>query len=64
MLYKKLQDMADIQVPKIIKKNSDPILNEMLKLRSASDKKQIAKILRLSEQNYFNIVQHFCKRLR
>jgi len=64
MLYKKLQDMADIQVPRNIKKNSKLILNEMLKLRSASDRKQIAKILRLSGQNYFNIVQYFCKRLR
>jgi len=64
MLYKKLQDMAYIQVPRIIKKNSEPILNEMLKLRSAADKRQITKILRLSGQNYFNIVQYFCKRLR
>jgi hypothetical protein len=62
--YKNLQDLCDIKVPSIVKKNADPILKELLKLRSASDKKQIGKILKLTQQNYFNVVQHYCKKLR
>ena len=62
--YKELQELAKIKVPMIIKKNADLILDELLKLRSASDEKQIAKILRLTQQNYFNVVRYFCKRLR
>ena len=46
-MYKYLQDMSRIRVPEIIKRQCKPIIKEMLKLRSASDKKQIAKILRL-----------------
>ena len=64
MWYKELQRMANIKVPQIIKRNSKPILNEMLNLRFASKEKHIAKILRLTQQNYFNIVQYFCKKLR
>lgn len=64
MWYKELQEMAEIQVPKIIRRNCKPILNEMLNLRFASQEKRIAKILRLTQQNYFNTVQYFCKRLR
>jgi hypothetical protein len=62
--FKELQRMARIEVPRIIKRECDPILNEILKLRSASDKRQIAKILRLTQQNYFNVVKHYCKKLR
>ena len=62
--YKKLQNLSKIKVPRIVKKNADPILNELLKLRSASDKERIKKILKLIQQNYFNVVQHYCKKLR
>ncbi len=62
--YKKLQDLTDIKVPSIIKKNGNPILDELLNLRSANDKKRIRNILRLTQQNYFNVVQHYCKKLR
>jgi len=62
--YKKLQNMSNIKVPRIIKKNADPILDELLKLRSATDKKHIRKILKLTQQNYYNVVQHYCKKLR
>ena len=62
--YKKLQDLSKIKVPMVIKRNVDPILNELLKLRSASDKEQIKKILKLIQQNYFNVVKHYCKKLR
>jgi hypothetical protein len=64
MWYKELQDMASIQVPQIIRRNCKPILNEMLNLRFASKEAHIAKILRLTQQNYFNTVQYFCKKLR
>lgn len=64
MWYKELQYMASIQVPQIIRRNCKPILNEMLNLRFASKEKNIAKILRLTQQNYFNTVQYFCKKLR
>jgi len=63
-MYEYLQDMARIKVPEIIKKQCKPIIKEMLKLRSASDKKQIAKILRLTQQNYFNVVRYYSKKLR
>ncbi len=62
--YKDLQVMSDIKIPRIIKKNVDPILDELMKLRSASDKKHIRKILKLTQQNYYNVVQHYCKKLR
>jgi hypothetical protein len=62
--YKELKEMAKIEVPTIIKKNCDPVLEELLGLRSASDKKQIAKILRLTQQNYFNVIKYYSKKLR
>jgi len=63
-MYEYLQDMARIRVPNIIKKQSKPIIKEMLKLRSAGDKKQIAKVLRLTQQNYFNVVKYYSKKIR
>jgi len=63
-MYQYLQNMARIKVPVIIKKQCKPLIKEMLKLRSASDKKQIAKILRLTQQNYFNVVKYYTKKLR
>jgi hypothetical protein len=63
-MYQYLQSMSRIKVPEIIKKQCRPIIKEMLKLRSASDKKQIAKILRLTQQNYFNVVKYYSKKLR
>ena len=63
-MYEYLQDMSRIKVPNIIKKQCRPILKEMLKLRSARDKKQIAKILRLTQQNYFNVVKYYSKKIR
>jgi hypothetical protein len=63
-MYKDLKELTKIEVPSIIKKNCDPILEELLGLRSASDKKQIAKILRLTQQNYFNVVKYYSKKLR
>ena len=62
--YKDLQELADIDVPNIIKKNCKGILKEMLNLRSGHDEAQIAKILRVSQENYFKVVQYFCKRLK
>jgi len=62
--YKELQKLVSIEVPSIIKKNCDPILKELLNLRSANDEKQIAKVIRLTQQNYFNVVHYFCKKLR
>jgi hypothetical protein len=63
-MYQYLQNMTRIKVPEIIKKQCKPIIKEMLKLRSASDRKQIAKILRLTQQNYFNVVKYYSKKLR
>ena len=63
-MYEYLQNMARIKVPDVIKKQCKPIIKEMLKLRSASDKKQIAKILRLTQQNYFNVVKYYSKKIR
>jgi len=63
-MYLYLQKMSRIKVPEIIKKQCKPIIKEMLKLRSARDKKQIAKILRLTQQNYFNVVKYYSKKLR
>ncbi len=63
-MHKELKELAKIEVPPIIKKNCDPILEELLKLRSSTDKKQIAKILRLTQQNYFNVVKYYSKKLR
>ena len=62
--YKELQNMSSIKIPRIIKKNTDPILGELLELRSASDKKLIRKILKLIQQNYYNVVRYYCKKLR
>lgn len=61
---KELQGLADIYVPSIIKKNCDRVSKELLNLRSASDEKQIAKILRVSQESYFNVVQYFCRKLK
>ena len=61
---KKLQELTKIYVPRIIKRNGDEVLKELLNLRSASDEKQIAKILKISQQSYFNVVQYFCRKLR
>ena len=62
--YRELQRLSRIEVPRIIKKECEPILKEMLKLRSASEREEIMKILKLTQQNYFKVVQHYCKRLR
>ncbi|MDI6826597.1 MAG: hypothetical protein QMD36_05455 [Candidatus Aenigmarchaeota archaeon] len=62
--YKDLQNLTKIEAPTIIKKNCDLILKEMLKLRSASDEKQIAKVIRLTQQNYYKVVRYFCEKLR
>jgi hypothetical protein len=62
--YIDLQKLTSIEVPSIIKRNCDPILKELLNLRSANDKKQIAKVIRLTQQNYYNVVYYFCKKLR
>ncbi|NCN38771.1 MAG: hypothetical protein COY38_00405 [Candidatus Aenigmarchaeota archaeon CG_4_10_14_0_8_um_filter_37_24] len=61
--YKYLQELARIEVPDIVKKNSNNVLKEMLKLRSGHDEKQIAKILKVSQDSYYNIVEYFCKKL-
>jgi hypothetical protein len=62
--YKELQKLTSIEVPFIIKKNCDPILKELSNLRSANDEKQIAKVIRLTQQNYFNVVHYFCNKMR
>ena len=62
--YKNLQKIASIEVPPIIKKNCDPILKELLNLRSANDEKQIEKVIKLTQQNYFNVVTYFCNKMR
>lgn len=63
-MYKNLKKLANIEVPPIIKRNADPVIKELLNLRSASDKKQLAKILRLTQQNYFNVLMYFDKKIR
>jgi hypothetical protein len=63
-MYEYLQEISRIKVPEIIKEQCKPITKEMMKLRSSSDKKQIAKILRLTQQNYFNVVKYYSKKLR
>jgi hypothetical protein len=63
-MYEYLQSMSRIKVPKIIKKQCKPIIKEMLKLRSSSDEKQIAKVLKLTQQNYFNVVKYYSKKIR
>jgi len=63
-MYEYLQNMTRIKVPEIIKEQCKPIMEEMLKLRSAGDEKQIAKILRLTQQNYFNVVKYYSKKIR
>jgi len=62
--YKQLQDMARIEVPDIIKKKGDKILSELVNLRSGHDEKQIRKIIKLSQDNYYDIVRHYCRKLR
>jgi hypothetical protein len=62
--YKQLQDMARIEVPDIIKKKGDKILNELVNLRSGHEEKQIRKIIKLSQNHYYDIVKHYCKKLR
>ena len=61
---KDLQKLTSIEVPPIIKKNCDPILKELSNLRSANDEKQIGKVIRLTQQNYFNVVRYFCNKMR
>lgn len=61
---KELKGLADVSMPRIIEKNGNKVLEELLKLRSASDEKQIAKVLNTSQQSYFNVVEYFCKKLR
>lgn len=62
--YKYLRDLSRIEVPDIVKKNADKVLKEMLKLRSGHDKKQIRKIIKLSQDNYYEIVEYFCGKLK
>lgn len=62
--YKYLQQLSRIDVPKIIKKEGNQILKELLKLRSGQDSKQIFKILKTSQNSYYNVVEYFCKRLK
>ncbi|MBD3155931.1 MAG: hypothetical protein GF368_04740 [Candidatus Aenigmarchaeota archaeon] len=61
--HKELEEMARIEVPGIIKRKGDEILDEMIKLRSGHDEKQIRKIIKLSQENYYDIVKYFCKKL-
>ncbi len=62
--YKYLQDLARIEVPDIIKKNGNKVLKEMLKLRSGHDEKQIARIIRLTQDSYYEVVRYFCGKLK
>ena len=61
---RKLKNMSNIEVPKIIKNNARYVLNELCLIRSGENKKQIAKVLRVTQEKYFNVVRYFCKRLR
>lgn len=61
---KELQSLAEISIPRSMKKNCDKVLKELLHLRSASDRKQIAKILKTSQKSYFDVVKYFCEKLK
>ena len=61
---RKLKNMSNIEVPKVIKNNARYVLNELCLIRSGENKKQIAKVLRVTQEKYFNVVRYFCKRLR
>lgn len=62
--YKYLQELSRIEVPDVVKINANRVLKEMLKLRSGKDEKQIRKIIELSQNNYYEIVKYFCRRLK
>ncbi len=62
--WKELHNLAKFQVPFIIKKNSDHILDTMLDLRSSEDRKTINKILINTLNSYYTVVQYFCRKLR
>ncbi|MBL7169833.1 MAG: hypothetical protein ISS48_02345 [Candidatus Aenigmarchaeota archaeon] len=62
--YKYLQDLARIEVPDVIKKNGNKVLKEMLKLRSGHDEKQIRKIIKVSQNSYYDVVKYFCGKLK
>jgi len=62
--YKYLQDLSRIEVPDIVKKNANKVLKELLKLRSGHDEKQIRKIIRFSQNSYYEIVKYFCEKLK
>ena len=62
--YKYLQDLSRIEVPEIVKVNANKVLKEMLKLRSGHDEKQIRKIIKLSQNSYYEVVKYFCGKLK
>jgi len=59
-----LKEMTDIQMPNIIKESCNKVLNELLRLRSGDDVKQIAKILLMTQMSYFFVEEYYCERLR
>jgi len=62
--YEYLQDLSRIEVPEIVKENANKVLKELLKLRSGHDEKQIRKIIKLSQNSYYEVVKYFCEKLK
>jgi len=62
--YRKLKKLSNIEVPDIMKKHAKSLAKEFGQIRSGGDEEQIAKVLKLTQQKYFNIIQHFCKKLK
>ena len=62
--HKYLRELARMEVPDIIEKKGDKILKEMVKLRSGHDSKQIANIIRLTQDSYYDVVKYFCGKLK
>ncbi|MEM5792941.1 MAG: hypothetical protein QXY45_01090 [Candidatus Aenigmatarchaeota archaeon] len=61
--YRELKRMSNIDVPEVIRKNGNPIIKEMLKLRSGKDEKQILKIIEKTQDNYYKVVTYFCSKI-
>lgn len=62
--WRELQKLAKFQVPDIIKKNADPLMETMMLLRSSKDRKTINKILISTLNNYYKVVEYYCNKLR
>ncbi len=61
--YLELKKMVNMEMPDIIRKNGNPIIEEMMNLRSSKDRKTIRKLLLTTINNYYRVVEYFCKKL-